>query len=106
MDDYELKIEDVEITKSEMIKIINKKLERKWTTNERIKGMQIDLFPEWQVAVRKFSIVYQYKKLGWDVFHFQVGDKETDSSYREYLWFKNPKWKSPPGLKKGESNVN
>ena len=102
MDDYEVEIEDVVVTKGEMINIINEKLERKWTPNERIKGMEIDLFPEWQVAVREFSIVHEYKKMGWDVFHFQFGNKKIHSFYREYLWFKNPKWRPS----RGESNVN
>ena len=56
--DYELLIDDWEppikdVTKLELIKIINKRLSKRWTANEYSNGIEMDIQPEWKKILRE-----------------------------------------------------
>jgi len=80
------------VNKKELLTFINKRLNGFWTDAQLSDGKEIDLLPAEARAATDFSIVFEYKKAGWDVFHYVNGT-------REYLWFRNPNYK-------GAKNVN
>ena len=99
-DDYEVIIEDLEIgdvildvTKNELIEILNKKLSRGWTAGEREDGLDIPVESEWENILKEDgSILYEYTKLGWKVSHMQQ-KKQDGSIRRQWLSFKNLNYK-------------
>jgi len=99
-DDYEVVIEDIgivdvtiDVTKNELIEILNKKLSQSWTTGEHEDGFDIPVEPEWENVLKEDgSILYEYTKLGWKVLHMQQ-TKQDGSVRRQWLSFKNPKYK-------------
>ena len=99
-DDYEVIIEDLEIgdvildvTKNELIEILNKKLSRGWTAGEREDGLDIPVEPEWENILKEDgSILYEYTKLGWKAMQYQQTDQKGNVK-RRWLYFKNLNYK-------------
>ena len=91
-DDYKVIIEDMPITREQMITILNKKIkENKWDANTP-KGIQIDVKPEWKELLQKDgSIFWEYEKLGWKVMWYN--QKYRTKPTRSWLSFKNAKYK-------------
>jgi len=91
MEDYEVFIEDYkeEITKKELIIIINERLSRRWSSAEMESGVEIDVEDEWKRILREDgSILWDYQKLGWKAMQYQR--QRNDGTVREWLSFKNP----------------
>jgi len=99
IDDYEVIIEDLEIgdvdldvTKNELIEILNKKLSRGWTAGEHEDGLNIPVEPEWENILKEDgTILYEYTKLGWKVLHMR--QEKRDGTVRQWLSFKNLNYK-------------
>ena len=94
--DYTVLIEDMEdletskkeITKLELIQILNKRLGKKWTSKDWSNGIDIDIRPEWKKILREDgSILWEYTKLGWKAMHYQRQDQKGNIK-REWLSFK------------------
>ena len=73
------------MTKDEVINLINETLEEKnWSINDLADGREVEVFLEWKSFIEQ--IVWDYRWVGWEVFHYLHGK-------REYLSFTNPKKK-------------
>ena len=96
--DYELLIDDwdppkKDVTKSELIKIINERLSKRWTASEYSKGIEMDVQPEWKKILREDgSTLWEYTKLGWKAMQYQQCDQKGKIK-REWLSFKNLDYK-------------
>ena len=95
--DYTVLIEDMEdletsekeITKFELIQIINKKLGKNWTSKDWSNGIDIEVLPEWKKILREDgSILWEYTKLGWKAMQYQQRDQKGNIK-REWLSFKS-----------------
>ena len=97
-EDYELLIEDLELptkdlTKSELIKIINERLSKRWTEDEYSNGREIDIQPEWKNILRDDgSVLWEYTKIGWKAMQYQQTDQKGNVK-RQWLNFKNLDYK-------------
>ena len=94
---YEVFIEDIEptkdITKTELIHIINKRIGKKWTPEESSCEVKIDVQPEWKKLLREDgSILGEYTKLGWKAMHYQHRDQKGNIK-KEWLSFKSLDYK-------------
>jgi len=99
--DYTVLIEDMEdletsekeITKFELIQIINKRLGKKWTSEDWSKGIDIEVLPEWKKLLQEDgSILWEYTKLGWKAMQYQQRDQKGNIK-REWLSFKSSNYK-------------
>ena len=96
--DYKVLIEDLEIpekkiTKFDLIQIINKKIGKKWTSDDWSKGIDIDVQPEWKKILREDgSILWEYTKLGWKAMHYQQRTQKGKIK-KEWLNFKSLNYK-------------
>ena len=91
-EDYTIMIDDMPPSRSEMIKIFNKKIkENKWKANTP-EGIQIDVKPEWKDLLQKDgSIFWDYEKLGWKVMWYK--QEYSNKPTRSWVSFKNAKYK-------------
>ena len=96
--DYKVLIEDLEdppkdITKSQLIAIINKKIKENKRGADTSKGVEIDVKLEWKEVLQKDgSILWEYTKLGWKAMHYQQRDQKGNIK-REWLSFKSLNYK-------------
>ena len=91
IDDLEIPTEDV--TKFQLIKIINKRLSKRWTAEELMRGIEIDVQPEWKnILMEDGSILWEYTKLGWKAMQYQQRDQKGNIK-REWLSFKSLNYK-------------
>ena len=96
--DYKVLIEDLEvpekdITKSELIGIINKKLSKDWKVTNSNDGVDLEVEPEWEKLLREDgSILWEYTKLGWKAMQYQQRDQKGNIK-REWLSFKSLNYK-------------
>lgn len=71
MDDYDVEISDFDdpkITKGQIVKEINKFIRRDMKLARTIKGIEIDVKPEWSdLLLNDGSIIRSYEKAGWKV---------------------------------------
>ena len=96
-EDYDLIIEDLEspepkdVTKPQLIKILNERLSKSWIYKSHSGEIEIDVKPEWKkILENDGSIIEEYRKLGWEVWHYILGE---DGCHRRWLSFKNPNYK-------------
>jgi hypothetical protein len=101
-DDYKVLIDDLEledltpITKSYLIEIFNEAIKINPNAANTKLGVEIDVKPKWkQLLQDDGSILRDYEKIGWRVMWYR--QKHSNGSVREWLSFKNPKYK---GVKK------
>jgi len=94
--DYEVLITDLEppkpkdLDKGQLIRIINEKLRKNWTPQDRSIDLEIDIEPEWKQILREDgSILWDYQKLGWKAMHYKKTNQEGKVT-REWLYFKHP----------------
>tara|TARA_Y100000310_G_C20475364_1_gene712119 strand:- start:189 stop:506 length:318 start_codon:yes stop_codon:yes gene_type:complete len=96
--DYEVFIDDwnppiENITKFQLIAIINKKLRKKRTQEGWSKGIELEVQPEWEKILREDgSILWEYTKLGWKAMHYQQRDQKGKIK-RNWLSFKSLDYK-------------
>ena len=96
--DYELLIDDWEVptkdvTKLELIKIINERISKRWTAKQYSDGIEMDVQPEWEKILREDgSILWEYTKLGWKAIQYQQADQKGNVK-RRWLYFKNLNYK-------------
>ena len=96
--DYKVLIEDLEdspkdITRSQLITIINEKMSSQWTSRDYAGTIEIDVRPEWKKILREDgSILWEYTKLGWKAMQYRQTDQQ-EKIKREWLSFKNTKYK-------------
>lgn len=96
--DYELFIDDwdppkKDVTKSELIKIINERLSKPWSPDEYSDGKEMDVQPEWKKILREDgSILWEYTKLGWKAMQYQQTDQKGNVK-KQWLNFKNLNYK-------------
>jgi len=94
--DYEVFIDDWEppkadVSKTQLIAIINKKLSKKWTDEDWSKGISIEVQAEWKKLLREDgSILWEYTKLGWKAMHYKKTNQEGEV-VRDWLNFKSLK---------------
>jgi hypothetical protein len=75
-------IEEV-IDIGDIFDLINDNLQpENWNIADIVKGKEIDVFPEWKSLMDQ--VVWDYRDVGWEVFHYLHGD-------REFLCFSAPK---------------
>jgi len=87
----DLEISEKEITKFELIQIINKRLGKRWTSEDWSNGIEIAVQPEWKKILREDgTILWEYTKLGWKAMHYQHRDQKGKIK-REWLSFKSSK---------------
>ena len=76
MKDYEVDISDLEVsdfeervtTKSDIVKEINRIIKRDMKMSRTLKGIEIDVKPEWyRLLLKDGSIIRSYEKAGWKV---------------------------------------
>jgi hypothetical protein len=76
MKDYEVEISDLEIsdfeervtTRSDIVKEINRIIKRDMKMSKTLKGIEIDVKPEWEdLLLKDGSIIRSYEKAGWKV---------------------------------------
>jgi len=95
--DYKVFIEDLilppqDVTKEQLIQIINKKLRKKWTDKDYKNGVEIDIQPEWKKTLAEdSSTIWDYEKVGWKVMQYRKG--REPGPFREWINFKNTKYK-------------
>jgi len=96
--DYEVFIDDYDpppkdITKFQLIAIINKRIGKKWTPEKWTHEVEIDVQPEWKkILIEDGSILGEYTKLGWKAMHYQHRDQKENIK-REWLSFKSLNYK-------------
>ena len=96
--DYEVLIEDLEVpekdlTKEELIRVINKRLSKNWSATNHKDGIDMDVEPEWKNILRNDgSILWEYTKLGWKAMQYQQRDQKGNIK-REWLNFKSLNYK-------------
>ena len=96
--DYKVLIEDLEVpekdlTKEELIRVINKKLSKNWSVTNNKDGIDMDVEPEWKNVLRNDgSILWEYTKLGWKAMQYQQRDQKGNVK-REWLNFKSLNYK-------------
>jgi len=96
--DYEVFIDDYDpppkdITKFQLIEIINERLGKKWTRTDWTNGVDIEVLPEWKKLLREDgSILWEYTKLGWKAMQYQRRDQKGNIK-REWLSFKSLNYK-------------
>jgi len=89
----DLEISEKEITKFELIKIINERLSKRWTADEYSNGREVDVQPEWKNILREDgSVLGEYTKLGWKAMHYLHRDQKGNIK-KEWLSFKNLNYK-------------
>ena len=92
--EYEVFIDDWEpprpqVTRAELITIINKKLSKKWTDKDWSQGISIDVQPEWKKLLSEDgSILWEYTKLGWKAMHYNKTTQDGEV-IRDWLNFKS-----------------
>ena len=95
--DYEVFIEDIrdspkDITKSQLITIINEKISSQWSSRDYTGTVEIDVRPEWKKILQDDgSILWEYEKLGWQVMWYN--QKYRTKPTRSWLSFKNTKYR-------------
>ena len=71
MEEYDIEISDLEetvITRSDIINGINRAIKKDMKLSKTIKGIEIDVKPEWSDLLEKDgSIIRSYEKAGWKV---------------------------------------
>ena len=96
--DYKVLIEDLEVpekdlTKAELIGIINKKISKGWNKTANKDGIDIEVEPEWKnILINDGSILWEYTKLGWKAMHYQQRDQKGKIK-RDWLNFKSLNYK-------------
>ena len=89
-DTDDLYIDDVKITRQDIIKNINFRLRQRWTPDEQTKGKEINVWTDWKDLLKEDgSILQEYKKYGWIVFHYQQTNNKGDI-IREWICFQRP----------------
>ena len=97
-EDYEVNIDDwnpltQDLTKLELITIINKKLGKKWTGEDWSKGISLEVKPEWEKILREDgSVLWEYTKLGWKAMHYKKTNQDG-KVVRNWLNFKSLNYK-------------
>jgi len=97
-EDYEVNIDDWnptihDLTKLELITIINKKLGKKWTYEDLGNGISLEVKPEWEKILREDgSVLWEYTKLGWKAMHY-IKTNQDGKVTRNWLNFKSLNYK-------------
>ena len=95
MDDYDVEISDFDdpkITKGQIVKELNEIIRRDIKLAKTIKGIEIDVKPEWSDLLQEDgSIIRSYEKAGWKVRWWQKHEDgpATGRLLRSWLIFQD-----------------
>ena len=75
-----------EMSLGEIYQLINESVLKyeNWTLDDLAGGKQIHLFPEWKKHAE--TIIWGYRKLGWNIFWMKEKNKEYFSFQRPSTW--------------------
>ena len=88
IEDYDTVISNPIPTKRSVQRIINRKLKKRWSDDQRKHGLNFVISEDWSQLIKEdYSILSEYEKKGWVIFQYE---KKTSEGVIRSLQFRNP----------------